>query len=273
MVKQQQRQKRAEQTKLYIAVALVVLLVVACIGLYFFPSTASNINLNGIQATDTQEGSASTPYGESLDISLTTGAETNTGASWLASYSDSDSQNVYTVNGTYKSQEQVTLGYSLSVSYSNVENIQINNLYIKAVDTSDSSEYSYNLATSKSLSGTSPIGDSDSTTATISQHLASIGASSTGATVDYYIYAQVRATGTISGLTLTAEVTETEFATLVYSQESETTSANVTPTVGVASFTDAEIFGVFCSLIGGVLLLLAVCGYVKNKNPNRGKQK
>ncbi|MEM1661015.1 MAG: hypothetical protein QXR17_07765 [Candidatus Bathyarchaeia archaeon] len=150
----------------------------------------------------------------------------------------SASQNVWTVNGTYKSQAQVTLGYSLQVSYANVQNIQIVQLYIKAVDAADSSSYTYTLANNKALSGGSPISDSGSTQKSISQHLTDAQASTTNAQIKYYIYCKVQAQGTISGQTLVAEVTETWFATLNYQQSTEQTQATVTPSVNVASWVD-----------------------------------
>jgi len=69
-------------------------------------------------------------------------------------------------------------------------------------------------------------------------HLTSIGGSTTSETVQYQIYAEVTATGTISGDTLTATIAYTPFGTLVYEQSSESSAASVTPTVSVASFLD-----------------------------------
>jgi len=179
------------------------------------------------------------------------------------SYSDSESQNVYEVDGTYKSQEQVTLSYSLSVSYSNVENIQAT-VKIKAIDSGDNSYYEYALASSKTLSGSSPISDSGSTQKSITQHLTDIDASLTGATVNYQIYCQVTATGTISGDTLTAEVAYTQFGSLEYQRSTESSSAEVTPTVSVASILDTKASAID-SAIGlpeGVTLKLVALGCV-----------
>ena len=181
--------------------------------------------------------SAETPYGENLEINLNVGGETSSESSWLASYSDSASQQVYTVDGTYASQEQVTLGYSASISYSNVENIKIT-VKIKAIDSDDSSYYEYVLANAKSLSGSSPISDSGSTQASISQHLSDCDASTSDATIYYQVYAKVTGTGTISGATLTAEIPYTQFASKHYVQSTESTSADVSPTVSVASWTE-----------------------------------
>ncbi len=190
----------------------------------------------------TSEAEATTPYGESLGIELTSGTSTSGTASmlniWTASYQDSTSQDVYDVNGTYKSQEEVTLEYSASVTYASVSNIEIT-AKIKAIDKGTPANFNeYTLASSKSISGASPISDDGSTTPSIVQHLTDIGGSTTSETVQYQIYAQVTATGTVSGDTLTATIEYTPFGTLVYTQTSESSQAEVTPTVSVASFID-----------------------------------
>ena len=206
---------------------------------------------------------AETPYGESLDIQLATGAQTSAGASWLAATASAN-QNVWTVNGTYKSQEQVTLGYSLQVSYTNVQNIQIVSLYIKALDAADNSNYQYVLASSKSLSGSSPISDSGSITKTISQHLSDCQASTSSAQIKYYICCKVQGQGTISGQTLVAEITETWFCTLDYQQSTESSQATVTPSVTVASWeVDAATLGL--GIIGALCLSVVLVAYIMVK--------
>lgn len=190
-----------------------------------------------------------TPYGESLEINLNTGSKTTGEASWItkntpwmASYTDSQTQNVYTVNGTYKSQEQVTLDYSLTVTHANIENIQAT-VKIKAYDSGNPSTntHEYNLATGETLTGSSPITDTGSTTASITQHLTDIGGSTTSITTGYDIYCQVTATGTISGDTLTASIPYTHFGGLTYQQTSESSDASVTPTISVASYYDTAL--------------------------------
>ena len=220
------------------ALAVSLLVILACAtgaGLYYYFKTQQPITH---QFGSEYSQSAETPYGESLEINLNVGGETSSESSWLASYSDSASQQVYTVDGTYVSQEQVTLGYSASISYANVNNIKIT-VKIKAIDSSDSSYYEYVLANAKSLSGSSPISDSGSTQTSISQHLSDCEASTSDATIYYQVYAKVTGTGTISGATLTAEIPYTQFASKHYVQSTESTSADVSPTVSVASWTEA----------------------------------
>jgi len=226
-----------DQTKRKILVfSLIAILVIGYIA--FTPVTIA-----GASASGSNTAEASTPYGESIGITIGSGSSTSASASiidaakasWLASYSDSESQNVYDVNGSYKSQEQVTMSYSLSVTYSSVTNIHAT-VKVKAIDKGTPTNYhEYVLANDKSLSGTSPISDNGQTQPSISTHLTDIGGSTTSETVQYQIYCQVTATGSVSGETLTATVNYTPFGTLEYTRTSESSAAEVTPTVSVAS--------------------------------------
>jgi hypothetical protein len=223
------------QQKIIVTVGVAALLAVVAIYL-FWPQV-----IPGASAFRTTSSSAETPFGEKLEIKLTSGTETSGTASiWTMSYSDTSSQQVYEVDGVYKSQEQVTLSYSLSVTYSNVGSITVDSCYIKAVDNADALKtYTYTLASAKALSGTSPISDSGSTTTDIVTHLGThIGASTTSATINYVIYCKVTAVGSISGQTLTAEITETQFGSHSYVRSTESTQADVTPTVSVATWWD-----------------------------------
>jgi len=244
--------------KLALVLAILGILVVGVIAL-------KPVFIAGAFKNQTNQASDSTPYGESLEIEIGSGSSTSGQASlitvafpasWLASYQDSSSQNVYTVDGVYKSQEQVTLSYSLSVTYANVENIAAT-VKIKAIDTSDSSFYEYVLANNKGLTGASPISDSGQVQKSISQHLTDIQASTSGATVQYQIYAEVTGTGSVSGEALTASVPYTQFGELVYAQSSESSSAEVTPQVSVASYVDSLGDNVWL-LVVAVLLALSL---------------
>jgi len=221
---------------------LLVLLLAALLVIGWVAFTP--VLLAGASAGATNTAEASTPYGESISIKIGSGTETSGSASiveatvpasWLASYSDSESQNVYAVNGTYKEQEEVTMSYSLSVTYSNVNNIEAT-VKVKAIDKADDSFYEYTLANGKSLSGASPISDNGQVQKSITTHLGEVDASTTSATVGYQIYCQVTATGTVSGETLTATVPYTSFGCLSYVQSSESSSAEVTPQVTVATW-------------------------------------
>ena len=211
------------------------MLLLLSVGVYLYAPQL----IPGAAAQTTSASSDSTPFGESLEISLDTGAETSGAASFFkASYQDSESQNVYEVNSTYKSQEQVTLDYSLSITYSSVDTIVNVKTAITAIDNLDQSEYEYVLATSKGLSGGSPIADSGEIVKSISAHLTDATASVTSSTIVYKIYCQVTAVGTVSGQTLTATIALTQFGALVYLRTSESSQADVTPTVSVAGWAE-----------------------------------
>jgi len=222
-----------QRTALFIVLLLALGGVVSYLA--FNPGLVSGA-LTG--AVNTAEDS--NPFGESLSIDLNSGASTSGTASFMqemtASYQDSDSQDVYEVNSTYKSQEQVTMDYDADVTYANVGSIEIT-AKIKAIDKLDDSEYIYTLADGKSISGVSPINDGDSVVPTISAHLASIVASTTDATISYEIFVEVTAVGSVSGDTLTATVPYTVFGCLQYEQTGESSQTDVTPTVSVASYT------------------------------------
>ena len=246
---------------------LLVLLLVCIVagGVAYYLMTPRVVA--GAKSTYSTTASDETPYGEKIEIHLDTGTETQGQASWMASYSETASQNVYTVDGTYADQEQVTLSYSLTVTYSNVENIKAT-VKIKAVDDSDSSYYEYVLASAKSLTGTSPISDSGSTTRSIVDHLTDCDASTSSATIKYHIYCKVTGTGSISGETLTAEIPYTQFCSHSYQQSTESATAEVTPTVSVASWLDALNSPEGAAVVVSVVLLILIV-FVAVRKPKR----
>jgi hypothetical protein len=220
---------KTNQRKLLVF-SIIAILVVGYIA--FTP-----IQLAGAKTSGSNSAEASTPYGESIGISIGSGSSTSGSASIIpmkASYSDDESQNVYDVNGTYKSQELVSMSYTLSVTHASVTDITAT-VKIKAIDNADASMYEYTIANAKALSGASPISDDGEVEKAIATHLTEITASVTGATVTYEIYCQVTATGSVSGETLTATVAYTQFGALEYTRTSESSAAEVTPTVSVAS--------------------------------------
>jgi len=249
---------------------LLALLIVCIVGVgagYYYLFTPRAVP--GASSSATNEASAETPYGERLEIRLNTGTETSGSASWLASYSDSASQQVYTVDGTYADQEQVTLSYSLTVTYSNVNNIKAT-VKIKAVDQADSSYHEYALASNKALSGASPISDSGSTTRSIVDHLTDCDASTSSATIKYHIYCKVTGTGAISGETLTAEIPYTEFCSHSYQKQTESATADVTPIVSVASWYEILNSPEGAAIIVSVALLIALVAIAIRKRPRGG---
>ena len=230
-------------------VLVFLLLAVIVAGLLVYYLGVPQV-ISGAVTGGTSEASDSTPYGESISITLgssskTSGAasmaESLVPASWLASYQDSDSQDVYEVNSTYKEQEIVTISYDLDVTYSNVDTIKAT-VKIDAIDKgTPANHHEYTLANEKSLSGASPISDDGSTAPSISTHLTSVGGSTTDEEVQYQIYAQVTAVGTISGDTLTATISYTPFGTLHYVKSSESSQADVVPDITVTSWVSSVV--------------------------------
>lgn len=220
---------------------LLAVIVVGCLAYYLGVPQM----LLGASAGGTSAAEDSTPYGESISITL--GSESSTSgtasimASWVASYQDNDQQDVYEVNSTYKSQEVVTIEYDLDVTYSNVDTIKAT-VKIDALDKGTPANHKeYTLADEKGLSGASPISDDDSTAPSISTHLTDIGGSVTDETVQYKIYCQVTALGTVSGETLTATIAYTPFGTLHYVKSSESSTADVVPAINVTSWLDEAL--------------------------------
>jgi len=229
----------------------LVFLIIAILAIaagYAYMVYGTPIPVQGATNSGSSSSTAETPYGEKLEISLGSGAETSgtasflrlrspEAASWFASYDDTNSQNVYQVNGTYMSQEQVTIEYSLSVTYANVASISTT-VKVKAYDESNKAlnYHEYTLANAKALSGVSPIADSGSTVPSILQHLTDVGGSTTSEVVGYEIYCEVTATGSISGDTLTASIPYTHFGGFSFLQSSESSTAQVTPTISAASW-------------------------------------
>jgi len=240
---------------------LALTLVVVAAGAYIALGQPSF--MPGASATGTSSSSAETPYGESISISIGAGSETSGSASWFqrnpdsvaswfASLQDSDSQDVYEVNSTYKSQEQVTIQAQLAVTHSNIDDLHAT-VKVKAIDKgTPSNNHEYTLANNVDIYAASPTDDSWSTTPSISTHLTDVGGSTTSETVQYQIYCEVTATGSISGDTLTATIAYTPYGTLVYEKSSEQNSANVTPSVSVTSYYDQRL-----GLPDGSLLFMA----------------
>jgi hypothetical protein len=253
-------------------IALTLLLVIVAGGAYI--ALAQPSFMPGASTSGTGSSSAETPYGESIEISI--GGESQTSgsaswfqknpeavASWFASYQDGDSQNVYTVNSTYKSQETVTIESSLAVTWSNVQSLTTT-VKVKALDKgTPTNNHEYTLANNVDIQAASPTSDNWDTAPSINAHLTSVGGSTTSETVEYQVYCQVTATGTISGDTLTATIAYTPYGTLVYDQSSEANSATVTPSVSVTSYYDQALGlpdGALVTMLA--ILVIAACTYV-----------
>ena len=240
----------------------IIVLIVAGIGVYWF-----FIAKQGTQITRTFGAEAETPYGEKLIIQLDLSGQTKQ-AGFLGAYTDTVSQSVWTVNGTYKSQGKITFSVSVTITGSKITNAKIENCYIKAVDTADQSSYSYTFGTypiSVSLSGYQGTWSPNSITKTLDQHVNDIQASTT-CTVDYYIYCKVSAKGEVSGQTLIAEIAETKFLRLNLEKPTEQTTAQVSPSVTTSSWLEEN----YKFIIGfSMIAVIAVIIFVKQEESGR----
>ena len=240
--------------------AVVVVAIAGLLGYLLWPRPSGPV-VNQLFG-QSHSASDSTQYGEYLDVRVNVGGETSS-ASWAASYTGSAQSQVYTVDGTYYSQEKISISLSITITYSKVSNVKIVSAYIKAVDTADSSSFnpisvsnfdweSNGLSSGQSKSwsyGPKYIGD----------FLSSAGASTTDATIDFKIYVKVQGTGTVSGETLTAEITEQKFQTNHFVLETQSTSAEANPSVSFSSWVAS--WGDIAT--GAILLIIGVIvGYV-----------
>lgn len=244
--------------KVIILAAIVAVIAIGSMA-YFFMVPSKETIFNDLFFSK----EVSTPYGEQLKININIGGEAIKG-SWKASISDSASDDLYnvsgsTIQGSFNSiadSKLITISVAVSISGSNVENVQIVELYIKTVDVSDSSNHIY-----YSVQSTSPLSISLPYSNTfyplnsysISTMLTDTGASTTSAEIKFYVYMKVTATGAISGNPIVAEITETQFADLNFVYQTEQNSATVDPSVSVASWTELGA-QIFVNVTSGVLV-------------------
>jgi len=208
--------------------------------------------------------SDSTAYGEYIDVKVNVGGETS--GSWTGAYTGSAESQVYTVDGTYYSQQKISISLSITITYSKVSGITIVSAYVKAVDTADSSSFNpisvsnFDWEANGLSSGQSKSWSYGPTG--ISSFLSSAGASTSSATIDFYVYVKVQGTGTVSGETLTAEITEQKFDSHQFVLETQSTTAEATPSVSFSSWVAS--WGIIAT--GSVLLIIGVIvGYVLGK--------
>ena len=239
-------------------VGIIILLVI--IGfvvyyLYFMPT-------GGLSFGRGLSGHAETPYGESMDVHINVGGQTKE-ASFHASVSGSTSQTKYTVNGTWASQSKIQFQVQVQVTGTNIQNIKVNYLKVKGVDNADNSYHEYSAASYgysfPDQIGTSPPASKTytfpSSAIAISTHLTDCGASTSSATIKYYITIEVQSTGTKSGQTLTVTISYTWFTTNNYQQETESSSTTVSPEVLVTSFFSLEN-AAYAAIIAGIIIII-----------------
>lgn len=235
---------------------------------------------SGVISRINLSGSDSTQYGETLNINVSVGGETLEG-SWstpsklpapmraliTAQLSADASQNIYTVNSSYYNQQKVQYSVTVSVTGTQVQNVQLANLTLKCIDAADGSKYNWLAVLSQDI--TLPYSHEWTGWQYISDHLTNVQASTTDATIQYKVYAKVTAIGSVSGQTLTAQTGGgqfTQFTAYHFVYVTEGTSTTVTPSVSPASWTDMANVGL---LIGICIELGFVAFYVRDLRRSR----
>lgn len=118
------------------------------------------------------------------------------------------------VDGSARSQ--ATTGITISVTGSNIATNATVDYYIEA-EASDASGNKYRFLTGNGTAVT--VGSLFEVTnqTTINNHMEAMGLSTTAShTINYYLYVEAEATGTVSGEPLTSEITKTPFDTVTY---------------------------------------------------------
>jgi len=224
-----------EVNRKHIAILFIIIIVLGVAAYFLMPIKKE------FSFSESFSSKAKTPYGESLEIKLNVGGKTYQG-SFIAVW-ENVTQNIWLVNSTYKEQGMISFSLSLQVVGNKITDCQVENAYIKAIDTSDNSYATYvfgaypiSITLDTSYRGSwSP----STVEKTISDHLTDCGAATT-CTIKYVIYVRVTAKGEESGQTLVAEIPETHpdnpFTVLNFERETEESSVGVTPQVVVSSW-------------------------------------
>ena len=254
-----------------ISIALAIGLI--CALLLISPSGGGNIwNTIGRGHYDASD---STDYGEYLDVDIDISGETS--GAWTGSYTQTATEQVYTVDSTYYSQQQITIKLTITITYSKVSGVTIVSAYIKAVDTADSSSFNpisvsnFDWEANGLTSGSSKTWQYGAEA--ISTFLSNCEASSSDATISFYVYVKVQGTGTVSGNTLTAEVAETQFQSNHFVLETQQTTAEAEPSVTFSSWVASWAAigqGLICLVIGTIIgYVVAKLGIIEVRRPRR----
>jgi len=139
----------------------------------------------------------------------------------------------------------VNIGITITPSGTNVGNLKVT-YYIKGVSGSNSKKF----LSATSLSATSGQQITNSTgNVAINDHLSQLGLSTTqDQTVNYKIYCKVEGTGLISGDTLVAEITETQFDSIFYDYGGTQSGTFGCTTTGGTSTSVSSSYNIYGSL-------------------------
>ena len=152
----------------------------------------------------------------SLEIYTDTGRPKNLlGWGWNTAWQTSWKVNTVT-------RTQVTPSLTIHVTGSNVQAAAQATYYIKAVKVGDPAKTHKPIDKVSQAVTVNGADLQDSIEKTITQHITDLGLSTTAShTIDYYVYGQITATGSVSGQPLTMTIPETKFDTITYTYEAD----------------------------------------------------
>ena len=236
---------------LFVAVVIVIIGSAAVLFVFSSQNVANNM------FTTEQSASDETPYGESLHIHLAINGKGVKGTAIInptnqvnIMATSSDSNDLYNVTGTLNGGNfdhiadlmQITVTISITVTGSNVQNVQLTSLYVKTQDKDGSGTHTYTSVSSPTSVTLGTQYDYTPLNAySIATLLSDNGANTNGDELTFKVYAKVTAVGSTSGKTLTAELPETQFADLTFTKQTEEATSNVSPSVSVSSWYDIPI--------------------------------
>lgn len=218
----------------------------------------------------------SNEYGETLVIDV--GVKSGGRLSGKAQISNS----LYEVSGSYISggtnnsfsgvadQEVISISFTVTITGTNIENPQIVDAKLKAVDSADSSYKLY--SPSQALPISTSLGTPNTLTFlnnyAISTHLTDCSASTTSAKIKYYFYLEVQAVGSKSGQTLTGTINYDLYIVLQFTKNAEEGTTGVETSIGVASWINSPTVRISIAIIIGIAIV-SVAHYIKKKEVKR----
>ena len=259
----------------------VILLVVITSSVVVFTVILPTRNVALFQQKNFTTVSDETPYGEELQIHLDINGGGVKGNSLHQrmrrvhiAITESDSNDLYNVSGTLNGGSfnqvadlmQITISIGVTVTGSNVQNVQIESLYVKTQDKDGSGTHTY---TSISSPTGITLGSAYTYTPLDAYSIATLlsdnSANTNGDELLFKVYVKVTAIGTKSGNTLTAEINEEQFADLTFTKQTEQATSDVSPSVSVAAWYDIPV-QIMINIVSAVTSAVIVYYLISRRN-------
>jgi len=190
---------------------------------------------------------------------ITAGAQDKLLASWAGQ------GEYWLVDGTYYAGQSLSMWLEVTITFSNVENVTVEDAYILCSDADNPANYElYDLADNEPVSGDSPVTWVSIKIARDFETFirADIGSTADTVTVEWHFYVKVTGVGSTSGQTYVAEIPETFVESHVFSKGEE--SLGTSNAELKVQFSSWVLFtGVGATLTG--LVLLGVAGHTLSK--------